>query len=125
MAVAALALSTSMMTVSAADPLASLAGSEWGFPDAGDANVQFKEKDVSGFAGCNRFRGTYTFDGGALTLGPLATTRMACPPEKMEIERKVLQILQAAKSAEASHKTLIVKDATGAVLATLQRRDWD
>ncbi|MGE5265940.1 MAG: META domain-containing protein [Deltaproteobacteria bacterium] len=124
-AVAAVAVAVATMTVSAADPLASLAGSEWGFPDAGDAYVQFKEKDVSGFAGCNRFRATYTFDGGALTLGPLATTRMACPPEKMEIERKVLQILQAAKSAESSHKSLILKDATGAGLATLQRRDWD
>jgi len=56
-----------MPCTSTKTPLASLAGSEWGFPDAGDANVQFKEKDVSGFAGCNRFRGTYTFDGGALT----------------------------------------------------------
>ena len=125
-AVAVAALTTATMTATvAADPLALLDGSEWGFPDAGDTHVQFKEKDVSGFAGCNRFRGTYTFDGGSLSFGPLATTRMACPPEKMETERKVLQILQAAKSAEASHKTLILKDATGAVLATLQRRDWD
>jgi heat shock protein HslJ len=125
LALAAVALTTATMKTAAADPSASLNGSEWGFPDAGDAHVQFKEKDVSGFAGCNRFRGTYTFDGGALTFGPLATTRMACPPEKMQTENKVLQILQAAKSAEASHKTLILKDATGAVLATLQRRDWD
>lgn len=125
LALAALAFATSPVTVFAADPVASLSGSEWGFPDAGDAYVQFKEKDVAGFAGCNRFRGSYTFDGAALTLGPLASTRMVCPPEKMEAERKVLEILEATKTAEASHKTLVLKSGTGAVLATLQRRDWD
>jgi heat shock protein HslJ len=124
-ALAALALTTATMTVSAADPLTSLAGSEWGFPDAGDAHVQFKEKDVAGFSGCNRFRGTYTFESGALTFSPLATTRMACPPQVMETERKVLRILQDTKSADATHKTLILKDGTGTVLATLNRRDWD
>lgn len=124
-AVAALALGSTAVTVSAADPLASLAGSEWGFPDAGEAYVQFKEKDVAGFSGCNRFRGSFTFDGSTLTFGPLATTRMACPPEKMETERKVLQILQDTKTAGATHKTLVLKDGTGTVLATLQRRDWD
>jgi heat shock protein HslJ len=124
-AIAACALAAASLTVSAADPLTSLAGSEWGFPDAGDAYVQFKEKDVSGFSGCNRFRGSFTFAAGTLTFGPLATTRMACPPGKMETERKVLQILEATKAAEASHKTLSLKDGTGAVLATLQRRDWD
>ena len=125
MALAAAAVASSAMTVFAADPLTSLAGSEWGFPGAGDAYVQFREKDVAGFAGCNRFRGSFTFDGSTLTFGPLATTRMACPPEKMETERKVLQILQDTKTADATHKTLILKGGTGTVLATLTRRDWD
>lgn len=109
----------------AADPLASLNGSEWGFPDAGDAYIQFREKDVSGFSGCNRFFGTYSLVGGALTFGPLVSTRMACPPDKMDTERKVLGLLEATKTADATHTVLTLKDGTGATLATLNRRDFD
>lgn len=112
-------------TSAAADPLASLAGSEWGFPDAGDAFIQFRETDVSGSTGCNRFFGTYSFVDGALTFGPVVTTPMACPPDKMDTERKVLALLEAVKTAGATHKNLVLKDASGATLATLPRRDWD
>ncbi len=34
---------------------------------------------VSGSSGCNRFNGSVTVDGKALSFGPLASTRMACP----------------------------------------------
>ncbi len=34
---------------------------------------------VSGSSGCNRFNGSVTVDGNALSFGPLASTRMACP----------------------------------------------
>ncbi len=61
----------------AADRLASLAGSEWGFADGRDTYIQFREKDVAGFAGCNRFRGPYTYADGKLAFSPLAATRMA------------------------------------------------
>ena len=33
--------------------------------------------------GCNRFFGHYTYDGSAIKIGPLASTRMACAPEVM------------------------------------------
>jgi heat shock protein HslJ len=122
---AALAALPCAVMAHAADPLASLAGSEWGFPDAGDAYIQFREKDVSGFSGCNRFFGTYSFVDGALTFGPLVTTRMACPPDKMDTERKILQLLETVKGASATHTVLTLKDGTGATLATLKRRDFD
>jgi heat shock protein HslJ len=35
---------------------------------------------ASGFSGCNRFTGTYDLRDGKLAFGPLAATRMACPP---------------------------------------------
>jgi len=35
---------------------------------------------VTGKADCNRMTGTYQADANRVTLGPLATTRMACPP---------------------------------------------
>lgn len=37
-----------------------------------------KEKRITGFAGCNRFFGAYQRTGDALTIGPLASTRMSC-----------------------------------------------
>jgi heat shock protein HslJ len=41
---------------------------------------------VSGQADCNRLMGTYTIDAHTLRFGPLATTRMACPPGSLDSE---------------------------------------
>jgi heat shock protein HslJ len=113
------------LTITLIAALASLAGSEW-VPKT-DAKperfVQFKEADIAGNAGCNRFFGRYTFDGAAIMIGPLASTRMACPAEVMEAERAWLRMLERARSAEASAKELVLKDAAGLVIATLKRRD--
>lgn len=50
-----------------------------------------KDGRVSGSAGCNRCMGAYEVgEAGALKLGPLATTRMACEPPRMETERAFL-----------------------------------
>jgi heat shock protein HslJ len=123
--VSILTAAMAVTVASAADRLSSLAGSEWGFEQGRDTYIQFAEKNVSGFSGCNRFRGSYTYADGKLSFGPLASTRMACPPEQMETERKILQLLEATKTAEATHKTLKLQDGTGAALATLNRRDFD
>jgi heat shock protein HslJ len=123
--VSILTAAMAVTVASAADRLSSLAGSEWGFEQGRDTYIQFAEKNVSGFSGCNRFRGSYTYADGKLSFGPLASTRMACPPEQMETERKILQLLEATKMAEATHKTLKLQDGTGAALATLNRRDFD
>lgn len=117
----------SSLTITLIAALASLAGSEW-VPKT-DATperfVQFKEADVAGKAGCNRFFGRYAFDGAAIKIGPLASTRMACPAEVMEAEQAWLLMLESARSAEASGKELVLKDAAGLVIATLKRRDLD
>ncbi|WP_017666730.1 META domain-containing protein [Sandarakinorhabdus sp. AAP62] len=53
---------------------------------------------LSGTAGCNRFNGNWKQDGAVLQLGPMAATRMACPPPAMAIEQRVLALLEAANS---------------------------
>jgi heat shock protein HslJ len=53
---------------------------------------------VSGSAGCNTFNGTYTIDGSAVSFGPLATTRMACPDDVMSVEDAFLLALDGAAS---------------------------
>jgi heat shock protein HslJ len=49
---------------------------------------------VSGFAGCNRFSGTFELtEGGRLKFGAMAVTRMACDDEAMKREQEFLEML--------------------------------
>ncbi len=107
--------------------LASLAGSEWA-PETGgkpDRYIQFRENDVAGHGGCNRFAGRYTFDGGSIKIGPLVSTKIACEPEAMDAEQAWIGMLESARKAEATPKTLVLKDQNNTILATLRRKDWD
>jgi heat shock protein HslJ len=123
-AVAALAGGASPGGAANVAPLRDLAGSEWGFPWSKKAFVQFGSGGrVTGFGGCNRFRGTFSFRDGALKIGPLMSTRMACPD--LAAEARVMRTLEAAARAEATHLRLVLKDGRGAILATLARRDFD
>ncbi len=111
----------------AAAVLTSLSGTEWGPETAGkpEQTIQFKESDVAGQGGCNRFGGRYTFASGAIEIGPLYSTRMACAAETMDAEQAWFKMLENARAAEATPKTLILRDKTGNIIATLRRRDWD
>lgn len=116
------------VTVVMADGIMSLAGSEWGLgsDDKNGVMVKFEpEGKVWGRLGCNRFTGTYKLDGLSLSFGPLATTRMACDAEKMKIEQMMSEVLTATKLADITHLKLILQDANGKELVTLQRRDFD
>ena len=113
------------IAAAAAAGLASLAGSEWAFDGAPEAYIQFGTERVAGSGGCNRIAGSYTFDGTKIAFTQMISTMMGCAEEVMVRERVFLEILEKARSAEATHTTLVLKDETGAVLATLKRRDWD
>jgi heat shock protein HslJ len=103
-----------------------LAGSEWGFADGGDVFIQFNDGRVSGSGGCNRFSGSYEQDDGKLRLSQMISTQMACTDDKvMQAEQHFLQMLDAVRQADATHRRLILKDGSGNALATLVRRDWD
>lgn len=51
---------------------------------------------ISGFAGCNRFFGTFVATDSTLDVGPLGTTRMACPDAIMQQETAFLGEISAA-----------------------------
>ena len=112
-----------------ADGVMSLAGSEWGEGTVTvpfEVMVKFEQNNkVWGRLGCNRFTGTYTQDGAALTFGPLATTRMACPEPNMKTEARVSAALTATRQADISHLKLVLRDEAGKELLALQRRDAD
>lgn len=48
---------------------------------------------VNGTSGCNRFNGTVEVDGSAMTFGPSASTRMACPGELDALEKAFFDAL--------------------------------
>jgi heat shock protein HslJ len=75
------------------------------------------DRGVSGFGGCNRFRGTYTVLGDSLRFGPLITTRRACGG--MELEQTYLEALQAVRGFRFHADSLELLDAAGHVARRL------
>jgi heat shock protein HslJ len=92
------------------EPKPSLAGVKWevtGYNNGRQAvvspqlgtqlSVTFKDGQVSGNSGCNRFHGPFKAEGNSLSIGPLATTRMLCSAEGvMAQEQAFLAALQTA-----------------------------
>ncbi len=69
--------------------------------------ITFAEKGtVSGFAGVNRFQGSYTPKGESLFGPGLATTRMAGPPAAMQLEADFLQALRDVNQAKVKRDRL-------------------
>jgi heat shock protein HslJ len=87
--------------------LATLDGSEWqltelgrGKPVSVDVTLAFKETQVGGKSGCNRyFSGVSSGeDANSLKFGPIGGTRMACPGEAMAVESRYLGLLEKVDS---------------------------
>jgi heat shock protein HslJ len=83
--------------------LAELAGTEWMLSSLDDRPVPagarpptllFGDARVSGFGGCNRYTGTVgSRRVGTLSVGALATTKMACAVPAMDVEDRYLAAL--------------------------------
>ena len=54
------------------------------------------DKLATGFAGCNRFMGTFTLTETELHFSPIALTKMACT-DGMELEQKFAAALTATR----------------------------
>ncbi len=70
---------------------------------------------VSGRAGCNRYHGPFRVDGPRLGIGPLASTRMACPDEVMEQEAAFLAAMGRATTFRIDGDRLELRDDDGAL----------
>ena len=80
------------------------------FPAA--ATLRFSpDGRVSGKAPCNRYFGAVKFNGTDVTIGPLASTKMAC--EALENETRYLLALAAMTQVKTSLGQLILRDALG------------
>jgi heat shock protein HslJ len=62
--------------------------------------------------------GPYQISGESLTIGPLATTRMACAAEIMDQEQAYLKSLNATSAYRIVGTTLTLSDTSGTRTAT-------
>lgn len=72
---------------------------------------------AKGFAGCNRFSGGYQYTGNSLTLGPLASTKMACAVG-MALETEFLGVLDDTRLFNIEGDTLTLLSDQQTVIAT-------
>ncbi len=79
-------------------------------------DATFADGQVSGNAGINQYNGPYEVDGDKLSVGPLASTKMAGDAMIMEQEAAFLMALEAAASYEIDGGTLIIMDSSGAAV---------
>ena len=115
MAAIGLALLTTML---------SLAGTTWAPVDSAAPSrfVRFATSAVDGNGGCNSFSGPYKLDGAKISIGPLASTRMACEPAVMDAEAAWFTLLGNTAQVELAGTQLILKDSTGAQIAVLKKQ---
>jgi len=75
---------------------------------------------TNGSGGVNSFSGTYEASGdSSISFGPLASTRMAGPPEAMAQEAKFFAALEVAKHFEISKGKLVLSDSGNNTLMVL------
>lgn len=93
-------------------------------PEGVILTVEFgRDGQVSGKSGCNRFSGAYTLSGEGLSLGPLRATRMACPPEQMAVEQRVLDLLQKITRVTPGENAQLILMAGDEPAVVLDRAD--
>lgn len=76
---------------------------------------------VAGHSGVNRYTAGVELDGSSLTFGPIASTRMAGPPERMETEQRFLAALATVASWVFDEGELRLVTGTGATAVVLRR----
>lgn len=108
-----------------------LAGTHWRFvkveshdvPAGVSATLVFESNGhVSGHAGCNGYGGPWMASNGALHFGGMISTKMAClqPAGAMQTEQGVFAALRETARARMQNHRLMLLDANGSALATLE-----
>jgi heat shock protein HslJ len=76
--------------------------------------LEFASADkIGGRSSCNRYTGPIGVLDGRLQVGPLATTRMACPEPQMTMERAFLAALSGARALRHDSSALVIEPADG------------
>jgi heat shock protein HslJ len=91
-------------------------GTEITIPDDVEMTIAFEAGRASGSGGCNRFTGSYEQDRESISLGRLASTRMACAEEVMSAEQAYHSVLESVTSWSATGGVLVLSDSSGQAL---------
>ena len=78
--------------------------------------LRFESGRMSGHSGCNNFSGGYRIEDGRLTVGPVASTQMACPEPGASVERAFHQALAGTLQYSIDGDALVLASASGATL---------
>jgi heat shock protein HslJ len=81
----------------------------------------FRFTNVGGSAGCNTYQGPYSLTNGVVAIGPLATTRLACPDDVLAQETAFLAAMQGVARVESRGQTLQLQDRDGHLVVALAR----
>ena len=111
--------------------LEDLEGKRWVLRSFGDEplsgapeiTLEVKDGQFLGSGGCNRyFAGVSNLEaqGRAIEVGPVGSTRKACPPPVMEREQKYLEALRRARSFSIEGRQLVLGWSDGGRHGTLQ-----
>jgi heat shock protein HslJ len=88
-------------------------------PDTSMTAVFGDDGTLSGSSGCNAFAGTYTVDGTSISIGPLATTLLACDQAVMDQEQAFLTALQASTQFQLTATRMSMRSDDGALQVDL------
>lgn len=103
-----------------------LAGSEWSPSPDSKQFIQFQsDGKVTGFAGCNRFFGSYEILNETLKFGVFGATKMMCTAAAMELEQRLFENLSKVAQFERDQQRLTLFDKDRGVILELIQRDWD
>ena len=76
--------------------------------------VQFETGgELGGYAGCNRFFGSYQLNGNTIKIESLGLPRMACPPQIMSFEISFIEALQSATTVARAETRIALRNDQG------------
>lgn len=78
--------------------------------------LRFESGRISGYSGCNNFSGSYRLEDGRVTVGPVASTQMACPEPGASVERAFHQALAGTLQYSIDGDALTLSSTSGATL---------
>ena len=82
-----------------------------------------EDGSLGGSSGCNSYSAQYELDGDRITIGPAATTLMACPEPIMEQESAYMSALASVASYALEDDNLVLLDDKGGTLLVFEPQE--